>query len=180
VAVAAFALTSGWVMPRGPVTSAQALATMAISLAVGAVVGAATGSRRWCFAIAPIGYVALFELARIGAWGPTVDLLTANTLVAWAAFLLGRLLHGVVAIAPMMLGGLVGAELKTRSDRSIRPLGPGGWALTVTLALALTAVGVAIARPPTTAPILGPTARRCWAASPSSPRLPSVATSRRC
>lgn len=44
-AVLAFALASAWLVPRGPVTTVEALATMAAALVVGLVVGVATGSR---------------------------------------------------------------------------------------------------------------------------------------
>ena len=81
--VLAFALGSAWLTPRGPVTTTQALATMAVALAVGLVVGAATGSR-WALLLAPVAFVAVFEVARMGAWGPTVDA-PASALAAAAA-----------------------------------------------------------------------------------------------
>jgi hypothetical protein len=70
--VLAFALLSALFTPRGPVTAQQALVTMVVALAVGLIVAALTGSR-WTLVQAPAAFVAVLELARLGAWGPTVD-----------------------------------------------------------------------------------------------------------
>ena len=69
--VLAFALLSALFAPRGPVTASQALTTMVAALAVGVIVAATTG-QRWVLVLAPAAFVAVFELARMGAWGPTV------------------------------------------------------------------------------------------------------------
>jgi proline iminopeptidase len=159
VSVAAFALASGVTMPRGPVTSGEALATMLVAALVGLLVGAASG-RRWSVLAAPVVFVLVFELARLGASGPTVDVLSGNGILPWMAFLLGRLVHGVVAIGPLVVGTLLGIEVAARrGSRRARPLRAAAWVATVALALALVAFAGAVARPPTTAPILGPDGR---------------------
>lgn len=154
-AVLAFALLAAWLTPRGPVTSTHALVTMAVALVVGLVVGGASGSR-WSLALAPLAFVAVFEVARIGAWGPTVDAPTSLGLLPVIASLTGRLPQWLLTLLPMQLGGLVGLALAPALGvHAARPLGVGGWAATAVLAVALAAAAVAIARPATTAPILG-------------------------
>jgi proline iminopeptidase len=153
--VLAFALASAYLTPRGPVTSAQALATMGIALAVGFAVAALTGSR-WSLAVAPVAFVAVFELARMGAWGPTVDAPASLGLLHVLASLLGRVPHGLFAVVPMVLGGLLGLAVAPRLGVQVAPpLGAGGWIAAAALAVVVATLGVVIARPATTAPILG-------------------------
>jgi hypothetical protein len=63
---------AGWWTPRGPVTTTQALASIAISLVVGFLAGWLTRSR-WAMLLAPALSAATVEVARIGYVGPTVD-----------------------------------------------------------------------------------------------------------
>ncbi len=155
VSVLAFALLSALLTPRGPVTAQQALVTMVVALAVGLIVSAVTGSR-WALVLAPAALVAVFELARMGAWGPTVDAPASFGLLHVLSFLLGRVPHGILAVAPMVLGGLLGLAVAPRLGVPVSPpLAAGGWIAASTLAVVLTAVGVVVARPATTAPILG-------------------------
>jgi proline iminopeptidase len=154
-AVAAFALLSGWLTPRGPVTAAQALTAMAAAAAVGLLAGAATG-RRWALLVAPAVFIVVFELTRVSAVGPTVDLVQANTLVSWMAFLLGRVFHGLLVVVPMMVGGAYGVEVAARRGRAGAPrLGRPGWTGLVVATLGVVVLGVLVARPASTAPILG-------------------------
>ncbi len=154
-AVLVFALAGAWLTPRGPVTSTEALVTMAVALVVGLVVGAATGSR-WALLFAPAAFVAVFELARIGAWGPTVDAPASAGTLHVLAFLLGRAPQWLLTVVPMLIGTLVGLALAPRFGTVIaRPLGVGGWVAASALTVVAVAVAVVIARPATTAPILG-------------------------
>jgi proline iminopeptidase len=150
-----FALLSAYFTPRGPVTAPQALVTMVAALLVGLIVAAVTGNR-WRLVLAPAAFVAVFELARMGAWGPTVDAPASFGLLHVLAFLLGRAPHGLLALAPMVLGGLIGLAVAPRLGVAFAtPLGAGGWFAAGALAVVLTIVGVVVARPATTAPILG-------------------------
>ena len=152
----AFALASALLAPRGPVTITQGLATMVAALAVGVITGAATGRRR-AILLAPVAYAAIFELARIGAWGPTVDAPASFGLLHLLAFGLGRFVHGLLAVVPMLAGGLIGLAVAPRLGVPVpRPLGIGGRIVASILAVAVVATGVIIAQPATTAPILGP------------------------
>lgn len=153
--VLAFALASAYLMPRGPVTTAQALATMIVALAVGVVVTAATG-RRWAIAVALVAFVVVFEVARIGAWGPTVDLPAAFSLLHLLAFSLGRVVHGLLALLPMWAGGLIGLAIASRIGTPVSPpLGVGGWIVTSVLGLVVVIIGVLFAQPARTPPIVG-------------------------
>ena len=154
--VLAFALGSAYLTPRGPVTTSQAIVTMIVALAVGVVVTASTG-RRWAIALAPVAFVAVFELGRMGAWGPTVDAPASFGLIHLLAFGLGRVLHGLLAVVPMVLGGFIGLAVAPRVGVTVsRPLRTAGWIATSALAVAVAATGVTVARPATTAPIVGP------------------------
>ena len=154
-AVLAFALASAWLMPRGPVTAPEALATMAAALAVGLVAGAATGSR-WALVLVPAAFVAVFEVARMGAWGPTVDAPGSAGMLHVLAFLLGRAPQWFLMVVPMLLGTLVGLALAPRLGVPVaRPLGAGGWIAVAALAGVSLVTAAVIARPATTAPILG-------------------------
>lgn len=148
-----YGLVAGLLTPRGPVTTAQALITMASSLAVGFMAGGVMRSR-WAALIAPAAFVAVFELVRLGAEGPTVDALHPGTTYGIMAIVVGRGFHGVLALAPMVLGAIVGAGTARTLDRP-GPTGriPSGTGprirqgLAVFSGLLLVAVAALVARP---------------------------------
>ncbi len=96
-------LTMAFAMPRGPVTSGQALLLMAIGLASGVVAGVLVRSR-WALLFAPAANVMAFELARADAVGPTVDGIHLDSTFGILAFVSGRGIYLILAILPMMLG----------------------------------------------------------------------------
>jgi proline iminopeptidase len=108
-------LLAALVMPRGPVTAAQALALMATGLVVGIVAGFVCRSR-WAMVLAPIAHIAVFEIGRLDADGPTVDGLRFDSTFGILAFLLGRGFYALVGLLPMMLGVTYGAALARRSS----------------------------------------------------------------
>ncbi|BAL90603.1 hypothetical protein AMIS_53830 [Actinoplanes missouriensis 431] len=128
---------SAWWMPRGPLTSADALLTIAISFAVGLL---AARSRR-AFLATPFLYAVTCELVRLRTSGPSVD---APHLSPFGviALVTGRGVHGVLALLPMMLGALAPRLLRRRI------LGGTAAALLATLT-------VAVAIPARTPPIPG-------------------------
>ena len=162
-AVAAISgLVAGWWTPRGPITSGEVLATMAVSLLVGAVAGLLFRSR-WAMLLAPVTFVGVFELVRIGAEGPTVDAIHPFSTYGFMAFVVGRGFHGLVALFPMALGAVLGAALARRMHGAA--VAPRGWrklasygrrGATALLTVALVLLAVVIARPASTDPILGP------------------------
>jgi proline iminopeptidase len=161
VALAAGALL-GSVMPRGPVTTAQALTAMLVGLLTGAVVGFACRSR-WGMLAGPLAFVVAFELARIGTVGPVVDRPEASVLGV-VALVVGRGFDGLVILVPMLLGAALGAAgARRRSPGLTGPAGgprPGRWLVvrrgaTTLTAVAILAFAVLIAAPARTAPLVG-------------------------
>jgi proline iminopeptidase len=159
------ALLVAMAMPRGPITTGQALAAMAGGALVGAVAGLATRSR-WAMLVCPAVYAGTFELVRVGADGPSMDGIHVDTPVGLFAFATGRVFHGVTALLPLALGATAGAGLARHwaqphverrvSHRGLRRAGlyaRRGVAALMTAALVV--LGVLIARPARTAPILG-------------------------
>lgn len=156
VAAGAAGWVNAWLMPRGPVTSSQALLAMGIALGVGVVAGLVMGSR-WSILVAPVIFMAVFEFARSGTDGPTVDGLHLNSTYGILAFVLGRGVQGVLVLAPMMLGTVYGIWIASRLGHATAPrTSTVGWVFTGLLTAALMALAIAISRPATTAAIPGP------------------------
>ncbi|WP_405039883.1 alpha/beta fold hydrolase [Serinicoccus sp. LYQ92] len=154
----AWGLLAGVWTPRGPLTSGEALWSIAISLGVGLVAGRALRSR-WTMLLAPTVFVIIFELARVGVDGPMVDGLHASFYGA-IALATGRGFHALVSLLPLVLGAAVGAGMARRHAHDVEtslPRSPRGVRRTgtVLVALMLTTLGIGLARPSTTAPITG-------------------------
>jgi len=104
VALAALVgVLAGWFTPRGPFSTTEALATIAAGLVLGLLAGRAMGSR-WAFLLAPVVFVAAFELVRRGESGPTVDGIHLDSLYGAAAAVSGRGVHGLLVIVPILIG----------------------------------------------------------------------------
>ena len=155
VVAVAFALASGWLTPRGPITTSQALMSMAAALIVGGAAGLAMGNR-WSILVAPVVFALVFELGRLGLEGPTVDAINLGSMYGIIAFVLGRVLHGLLVLAPMVLGAVYGVWLAGRFGNEGSPtMSLSGWTLTGLATVGLVAIALVIARPASTAPILG-------------------------
>ncbi|MGS0686799.1 alpha/beta fold hydrolase [Nakamurella sp. GG22] len=159
---AAFGLLSGWLIPRGPVTGLHAVTAMVAAFGVGAFAGFVMRSR-WAMLLAPAVFVAVFELVRFGAAGPTVDALDLTNLLGVVIAAVGRGFQGVLSLVPMALGAALGAGVARRlhGQPAARP---GGWGTTglvvrrgvaAVVAIGLVVLGVFVARPGHTAPIVG-------------------------
>lgn len=155
--LAAFAaLLTTWLTPRGPITTIEAVSSMVVALLIGAIAGLLAGSR-WSILVTPLVFILLFERARIGVDGPTVDMIYLNSTYGLIAFLLGRLVHGLLVLAPMILGTIYGLSLAARLGKeSLSSMGLAGWMLTILATMSLIVVALAIARPAATHPIIGP------------------------
>lgn len=152
---AGFGVASVLLTPRGPVTTGEALVTMASALAIGVLAGLLARSR-WVFLIAPVVFMTTVELLRIGLVGPTVDAISVGSMYGWMALILGRGVHGLLAIVPMLLGAFVGLWLDGRLARG--PSLSFGWTSRILAALAtagMLVLAVSIARPASTADIVG-------------------------
>jgi proline iminopeptidase len=145
-AIAGFA--TAYLMPRGPVVTANGLLVMATGLGIGLVTGLLVG-RAW--AIIPVGlaHLVAIELGRIDAIGPTLDIIRFDNMFGLMAIAFGRGLHGILLLLPMVFGTAIGLRMRPRT----RPLGlPIGTAL---LGLATVGLAVVVAIPASTPPILG-------------------------
>ena len=100
--------------------------------------------------------MAAYELARLDAVGPTVDAPRFDELYGILALALGRGVHGVLALLPMMLGAAIGAGISRRppatGQRHSRPRLRATWIIGLLLVVTL---AVVVAMPPSTPPILG-------------------------
>ena len=149
-------LISAWLTPRGPVTTPQALTSVAVALLIGVAAGMIMGNR-WSILITSTVFVAVFEFARLGVDGPTVDGIHLGSTYGVIAFVLGRLVHGVLVLAPMILGTVYGVWFAGRLGKEeSATMGTVGWTFTGLVTLALIMVTIYVARPSTTHPIVGP------------------------
>lgn len=98
------------VRPRGPLTASGANLLMITGFAGGLAAGFVMGSR-WAMLLAPVAHIIAFEVARIGADGPTVDGIHLGSTFGILAFLLGRGVYFVLGILPMILGVAYGASI---------------------------------------------------------------------
>ncbi len=155
LAAAVFGAASGWLTPRGPATTIDALVAMFVALTVGLLAGIAMRSR-WSLLVAPAVFMGVFELARLGVSGPTVDGIHPGSMYGVIAFVVGRGFHGLVVLVPMAVGSLLGVELAfRRGRRGATRLGIGGWGAAGLGSAGIIGLAVLIAIPPSTAPILG-------------------------
>jgi proline iminopeptidase len=153
------ALITSWWMPRGPMTTSQALAAIVIGAAVGFASGVVMRSR-WAMLLAPAVFVVVFELGRLGSDGPTVDAIHPRSTYGILALVVGRGFHGLVALAPMLLGAAFGAAFARTAQRatSIRSGRTragvyGRRAVAGVASVGMIALAAGIARPATTAAI---------------------------
>jgi pimeloyl-ACP methyl ester carboxylesterase len=155
VLAAIFALASAWLTPRGPITTSGALISIAAAMAVGVGAGLMMGNR-WSLLVAPAMFVVIFEVARMGSVGPTVDAIDLSGFFGILALILGRVVHGLLVLAPMILGTVYGIFLAGRlGNEASASMGGFGWTITAAASLAMLAIAVFIAIPASTAPILG-------------------------
>ncbi|MGX6607372.1 alpha/beta fold hydrolase [Micromonosporaceae bacterium Da 78-11] len=160
VTAGGYGLLAAWWTPRGPVTTSQAVAAIVISVIVGAFTGLLLRSR-WALLLSPVTFMAIFELARRSTAGPMVDGIHLGSTYGLVAFALGRGLHAILALVPMLLGAALGAAAarRLRGDVPLR----AGWSRfglwmrrtgVALLGVGLGALAAAIIRPASTEPIL--------------------------
>ena len=110
---AATGIAAGMLMPRGPVTTGQALALLLGCLAFGGAAGWVTRARR-AILLVPAVHSLFFELVRVGASGPTVDLPRFDDAFGVLAFLVGRGVYAVLGLLPLAVGAWLGADVSRR------------------------------------------------------------------
>ncbi len=156
-----YGLIAGWWTPRGPMSAFEGLSAMGLGLLVGLAAGLLLRTR-WAMLVAPVTFAVVFELARIGTSGPTVDGIHLGSTYGVMAFTVGRGVHGLLALLPMLLGAALGAGLARRLVSAGRPRrgflsGLGLWlrrGVAVATGLVLVALAAFVARPATTDPIV--------------------------
>lgn len=152
---AGFGLISAWLTPRGPVTTSEALISIGAALLIGVGAGLALANR-WSILVTPLVFAVVFELARLGVEGPTVDAINLSGLYGTIAFVLGRVFHGVLVLVPLALGSVYGVWLADRlGNTTSAKMGGPGWTLTGIVTVAVAAMAFFIAIPASTPPIVG-------------------------
>ncbi len=161
LAAVGYGLLAAWWTPRGPMSTVEGLSAMGLGLLVGCVAGLLLRTR-WAMLVAPLTFAIVFELARLGVSGPTVDGIHLTTAYGIMAFAVGRGVHALLALLPMVLGAALGAalarrRLSTRRRRKGLLSALSLWlrrGVAVVTGLVLVALAVFIARPATTDPIV--------------------------
>jgi proline iminopeptidase len=152
---ASFGLISAWLTPRGPITTSEALISMGAALVIGAGAGLVLPNR-WSILVTPVVFAGVFELARLGVEGPTVDAVNLSGMYGIFALVLGRVVHGLLVLAPLALGGVYGVWLAGRlGNTTSATMGGIGRTLTGVVTLSIAAMAFFIALPASTAPIVG-------------------------
>lgn len=154
--VAVAAASAGLWTPRGPATVAESLATIVVALLAGLGAGWLLRSRLGLVML-PLVYAATFELTRLRAQGPTVDMLHLDEIYGVLAAVSGRGVHGLLVFPALVAGGLVGFAISR--TRRIGPLAGGRRVLELSSiglgVLAVVALGATVAFPARTEPIRG-------------------------
>jgi len=152
-------LAAAWWMPRGPLTTGEALGSMAISLAVGIAAGLLLRSR-WAMLLTPIAFAVAFEVGRLDVSGPMVDGIETS-FYGLIALITGRGFHGLLSLLPMALGAFVGFALARELVRAGASGHRGGRlgtfarrATAIAIALVFVAGLAVVAQPASTDPIL--------------------------
>jgi len=150
----AAAVPSAALMPRGPATQTHALIAIAVALVTGLTAGAVSGSR-WSIALTPLAFALVFELARLGTSGPTVDRLDLGSTYGIIAFVVGRGVHGLLVLVPLTVGAAWGVLLARKLGRAVTT-SPTGLGFTILGTLALAALIIMVAWPARISPVMGP------------------------
>lgn len=137
-------------LPRGPVTTGQALVLLLGALAVGTLGGYLMRSR-WALLLLPLAHLVVFEVGRIGAAGPTVDLPRLDSAFGILALLVGRGTYAVIALLPMVAGAGAGLAVARRlaGDQA-------GWIPSAVMLTLVAALAVWLLLPARTPAIVGP------------------------
>ena len=155
--VALAAALAGWLMPRGPVTTPQALISLIVAVAVGFGAGRLMRTR-WAVLPAPTVFMAVFEVARMRIEGPTVDGISLSGLYGIIALVGGRGIDALLLLLPLVVGCGWGVMVARRSERSRtaqprpRHIGSRGLLALATGTVLLLAAG--FVRPASTEPIV--------------------------
>ena len=158
----AYGVAAGVWIPRGPISPGEGVAALVLGATTGLVAGVVLRSR-WSMLLAPAVFMATFEAVRLDTSGPTVDAIHLSSLYSSIAFVAGRGFHGLLTLLPMFLGAAVGAGIARQRAPSAARMPRTRWSTGLqwlrrtvagSTAVALVALGVLVARPASTAPIV--------------------------
>ena len=156
------AFAGGWLsslaMPRGPVSTGDALATIAMGLLVGAA-AAVIRPTRWMLMLVLIGLVVGIEVGRLHIEAASLAI-RFDTPYGVIAFAVTRGVHAILLIPATALGVLLGIATAQRlsratgvSRRTRRTIG------TTLLAFGVAALAILVVWPASTPPVRGPDGR---------------------
>ncbi len=151
----AFGALAGWWVPRGPVTSTQAVLAVLLAVAAGALGGWRMRSR-WALLVTPVAFALVFEVARMRVDGPTVDGIRLDGVYGVIALVAGRGVDALLMVVPMVVGAAWGAMLARRRRGKVvarRRVTVRGVALGAATAGVLVLVA-GLVRPASTAPVV--------------------------
>lgn len=152
--VALVAATAGWSIPRGPVTTTQAVSWLGVLVAVGWLSGWLARTR-WLIPAGPAVFALTFELARIRVDGPTVDGISLSGIYGVIALLGGRGIDALLLLLPLAVGTGWGVWWARGRERRAagqeRPRRIAGTAGLVLASIVVTALVAGLLRPASTA-----------------------------
>jgi len=143
-------------MPRGPVDAPQTLIMMVICLTIGILAGLALPSR-WRVLLVVLAHIAAYEIGRMGAVGPTVDLPRFDSTYGILALVLGRGFQAIFGLLPLAYGASLGGRISRHLMSGAAPVARtpvAGWVLPALVGIALIALALWVALPASTPPIL--------------------------
>jgi proline iminopeptidase len=158
VAATVFALAAAWLLPRGAVTTGQAVLLLLAGLAVGLLLGRAIRSR-WAWVTGPALFIGTYELRWLGVDGPMTDRPPLDSVIAVVPLAFGRAWLALLVLVPMLVGLVYGRVLRSRLGARIAggpppPRRLGRRILTGVATLAVVVLLVGLLRPATTPPIV--------------------------
>ncbi|AZN30427.1 alpha/beta hydrolase [Flaviflexus salsibiostraticola] len=108
----------GLLLPRGAVTTLQAVLTVIGCLLLGAY-AALVARSRWVLLVLPLAFAAAYETARLPITGPTVDGVRLDGIYGLLMFTVGRGIDGLVTLPALLVGagwGLMASRRWRRFD----------------------------------------------------------------
>jgi proline iminopeptidase len=152
-----YAVAAAWVLPRGPLTTVQAVVLLLGALSVGLAAGAAVRDR-WVWGVGPVLFVLAYELRWLGVDGPMFDPPPLDSILSVLVLALGRGWLALLVLLPMLVGVAHGRGLSRRRGRHGRATAPGRPLRSRILEAVATAVValllVGLVRPPSTPAIV--------------------------
>jgi proline iminopeptidase len=152
-----YAFLAAWALPRGPLTTAQAVVLLLGALTVGVGLGVVV-RRRWVWAVGPALFVLAYELRWLGVDGPMFDRPPMDSVLALLALGLGRGWLGVLVILPLLVGVAHGSGIGRRlgwGGDAVAPVHPLRSRILTAVATAVVALLLlGLVRPPSTPAIV--------------------------